>query len=251
MVIQAQGPATVDALAGRWRTARRVVVFTGAGMSTESGLADFRSNNGLWKQNRRFEQLASLDGLRDYPEEFDEFYRLRIQGLRDVSPHAGHLALADLERDGRVDCVITQNVDGLHQVAGSVRVLELHGSLRTVRCYRCAAQTDLAVYLSAEGAWCNRCGGKNRPGVVLFGESLDPRILEEAVSAARNCDLFVVLGSSLQVSPANSLPKLALAAGAELAIVNQDTTPLSAQAVVNLETRVGPALAEIQRTLSS
>jgi NAD-dependent deacetylase len=226
-------------------------VFTGAGMSTESGLADFRSNNGLWKQNRRFEQLASLDALTENPEEFDEFYRMRIQGLRDVAPHAGHFALADLERDGRVACVITQNVDGLHQAAGSVRVLELHGSLHRIRCQGCAAPTDISVYLSAEGSRCKRCGGKNRPGVVLFGEGLDPLIFEDALSAARSCDLFVVLGSSLQVSPANALPKIALAAGAELAIVNQETTPLAAQAVLNLNTRVGPVLAAVRRVLSS
>lgn len=219
-------------------------------MSTESGLPDFRGTAGVWKRNQSFEQLASLRGLTEHPDAFDEFYRLRIQGLADVAPHAGHLALAALQRAGRLDRLITQNVDGLHQVAGNQRVLELHGSLRSVRCQRCATRTEMAAFLTAEGSRCRQCGGKNRPEVVLFGEGLDAQTFDAAKRAAESCDLFVVLGSSLQVSPANALPELALKAGADLVIVNQDPTPLTARAALNLEQRIGPVLATIQQVLS-
>lgn len=209
-------------------------VFTGAGMSTESGLPDFRSAGGLWKQNRRFEELASTDAMeRAYPE-FVEFYRWRIEMLQGVEPHAGHLRLAQWQQEGRVHALVTQNVDGLHTRAGSPVVTELHGSLRLIRCQRCGAEADAERFLTDEGLRCESCGGKMRPGVVLFGEALPEAALRDAQRASEKSDLFVVLGSSLQVSPANVFPQVAKARGARLVIMNQEPTALDGLADLRL-----------------
>jgi NAD-dependent deacetylase len=230
-----------------WHNARRVVVFTGAGMSTESGLPDFRSAGGLWKQHRRFEELASVEALTRWPEEFDEFYRFRIQQALSHAPHAGHHVLAHLERMGRVTSVITQNVDGYHESAGSRNVLRLHGTLRSTRCQRCKRAWSIEHYLGTHAAYCE-CGGKLRPEVVLFGEMLDRDVLQRAVEDAQACDLFVVLGSSLLVSPANTLPELALRAGARLVIINRDPTPLTSRADLTISASIGPTLEAVAKT---
>ena len=173
-------------IASVWETAATTVVFTGAGMSTESGLPDFRSKQGLWKQ--RPESLATMAALQQTPDEFYFLYQWRIQQLWSVEPNAGHLALAQLEKAGRVSHLITQNVDGLHHRAGSSRVSELHGSLKTVSCLKCKSRFDSRQLLPKVEGWeadyqngsyhhgtecrCPACGGLLRPDVVLFGESL-------------------------------------------------------------------------------
>ena len=194
---------------------RRAVVFTGAGMSTESGLPDFRSNGGLWKQNRRFEELASREALESAYDEHVEFYRWRIEMLAAHAPNDGHRVVADWQRRGLVSTVVTQNVDGFHARAGATEVLELHGTLTTVRCNRCGGERPAAEFLEAAGLACE-CGGKRRPGVVLFGEALPEATLHAAWLASERAPLFLVLGSSLAVSPANLLPKAAVEAGAPL-----------------------------------
>jgi NAD-dependent deacetylase len=238
-------------LASLLRAARRTVVFTGAGMSTESGLPDFRSDGGLWKQSRRFEELASVEALTsDYPS-FVEFYRFRIRMLHSVRPNTGHELLADWQRRGLVHTIITQNVDGLHEEAGSRDVLNLHGTLRRIRCQRCDSDMPASAFLEEQGTRCGRCGGPMRPKVVLFGEALDAQVLEAAMGAARQADLFLVLGSSLQVSPANALPRLAVEhAGASLAIVNREPTPLASLSSVELRAAIGPSLAALDRLLT-
>lgn len=236
-------------LAQLWARCERVVVFSGAGMSTESGLPDFRSAGGLWQNNRRFEELASLDGLRRWPEEFRDFYRWRMQNLAAHAPHRGHEVIAELEATGHVQAVVTQNVDGFHEAAGSQRVLRLHGSLRSVRCKSCGSQASMESFMAEGGHLC-ACGHPMRPNVVLFGESLDTDVLQDAVRLSKNCDLFVVLGSSLVVSPANALPGFALAAGAALAIVNHDPTPFDAHASLVLHEQIGPVLNEVARELA-
>lgn len=223
-------------------------VFTGAGMSTESGLPDFRSNGGLWKQNRRFEELASVDALDNDYDEHVEFYRWRIAMLDGHAPHDGHRILADWQRRGLVDTIVTQNVDGFHSRAGATSVLELHGTLATVRCDRCAGERPAREFLAADGTRCG-CGGKRRPGVVLFGEALPAAVLEAAWQAARRARLFVVLGSSLVVSPANMLPQAAVAAGAKLVIVNRDPTPLDGAATLVISAPIGDTLREVARAL--
>jgi len=230
----------------RWlRESRFTAVFTGAGMSTESGLPDFRSAGGLWKQNRRFEELASTAALQhDFPE-FVEFYRWRIQMLQGVEPHAGHRLIAEWQREGRVQALITQNVDGLHARAGSPEVLELHGSLRMIRCQQCGTEADSERFLTDEGIHCARCGGKMRPGVVLFGEALPENALRKAQEASERAELFLVLGSSLQVSPANFFPQVAKAHGAKLVILNREPTAHDALADLRLDGAIGETLEQL------
>jgi NAD-dependent deacetylase len=232
-------------------TAKRCVVFTGAGMSTESGLPDFRSNGGLWRQNRRFEELASVEALESDYAEFLDFYRWRVEMLRSFRPHRGHEILAGWQRRGLIGPIITQNVDGFHEAAGAEQVLRLHGTLREVRCVGCHAKADSAVLLEQGGERCAACGDRRRPGVVLFGEMLDEAILASAFSESRSADLFIVLGSSLAVSPANMLPQAALSSGnAKLVIVNRDPTPLDRRASLTLATSIGPTLEAVDHRLN-
>ena len=210
-------------LAERILRGEGITVFTGAGMSTESGLPDFRSPQGLWK-DRDPREFATLWALERNPEAFREFYRWRIETLLAVQPNRGHHILAEWERRGIVRCVITQNVDGLHGMAGSRNVIPLHGDLRSLRCSRCRQEYGAELFLKRHE--CPDCGGALRPNVVLFGENLPERAMEEAEEAAASGGLFLVLGSSLTVSPANWYPRLARASGAFLAIVNAEPTPL-------------------------
>ena len=226
----------------------RAVVFTGAGMSTESGLPDFRSNGGLWKQNRRFEELASRDALETDYEEHVAFYRWRIEMLAGHEPNDGHRVVADWQRRGLVATVITQNVDGFHTRAGAQGVLELHGTLANVRCDRCGAERPAAEFLAAAGLAC-ACGGKRRPGVVLFGEALPTDTLRAAWTAAERAPLFIVLGSSLAVAPANLLPEMAVGRGAPLVIVNRDPTPLDGMATLVINAGIGETLRAVDRLL--
>ncbi|MEJ8547512.1 NAD-dependent protein deacylase [Brevibacillus borstelensis] len=205
--------------------ARHLVVFTGAGMSTESGLPDFRSaRTGLW-QGKDPARLASTDALFNNREEFVAFYRMRLERLYACQPHQGHLILAEWERRGHIKGIITQNVDGFHQRAGSRCVAELHGTLTTLTCIRCTKKYEAARYLEERGTVCE-CGGFLRPSVVLFGESLPESAFAQAVEWTERADLFLVLGSSLAVSPANWFPEQAKARGAKLVIVNRDATHL-------------------------
>jgi NAD-dependent deacetylase len=212
-------------------------------MSTESGLPDFRSAGGLWRNNRRFEELASTEALERAYDEFVAFYRWRIEELAKYAPHEGHRILARWQAAGRVQALITQNVDGFHQRAGSPRPFQLHGGLDHVRCQACGRQAPAERFLEVTA--CEACGGKLRPGVVLFGERLPMADFEGAERAARAADLFVVLGSSLLVSPANMLPQLAKAHGARLVIVNHDPTPLDGIADLVVHQAIGPTLAAV------
>jgi len=251
------------------------VVFTGAGMSTESGLPDFRSTNlgtlggfpnppatvrgeqsspaphargGLWKQNRRFEELASREALETDYDEHVAFYRWRIEMLAGHEPHDGHRVIADWQRRGLAGPIVTQNVDGFHARAGATNVLELHGTLTVVRCDRCGTERPAAEFLEAAGLTCT-CGGKRRPGVVLFGEALPAATLRAAWLAAERASLFIVLGSSLAVAPANLLPEAAVRAGAPLVIVNRDPTPLDDIATLVINESIGETLRAVDRLL--
>jgi len=201
---------------------KEVVVLTGAGMSTASGLPDFRGDQGLWK-NRDPRQLASIEAMRHNPEEFYEFYRYRIQALLGVKPNKGHEILAKWEREGLLLGIITQNVDRLHQQAGSAKVYELHGNLREVLCSLCGRTFDSVMLL--DQIECPECNGALRPNVVLFGELLPQEALAKAHELSMTCSCFLVLGSSLEVSPANQYPVMAKRKGAKLFIVNRTPTP--------------------------
>ncbi len=249
----------IQEIASAWHDSKVVIVFTGAGMSTESGLPDFRSAQGLWKQ--RPESLATLAAMRQTPDEFYFFYQWRIKQLWSVEPNAGHLALAQLESAGRVQYVITQNVDGLHHCAGSICVSELHGSLKTVSCIKCRGRYDSRQLLPQRDDWeaeyqsgfyqhgneclCPQCEGNLRPDVVLFGESLPEESWHISQRWSHKANLFVVIGSSLVVSPANYLPQIAVEDGAKLLIINQEATPLDHLATWTLRISAAEALKAI------
>ena len=219
----------------------RVVIFSGAGLSTESGLQDFRSKDGIWSQADPTE-LASVGALERNYDRFLEFYKARLYIPESVQPNIGHKLIAEWEKDGYVEGVITQNVDRLHQKAGSVNVAELHGSLEPVRCHCCGKIWDKQMFL--EGKSCD-CGGRLRPSVVLFGEMLPEEPLARADEWSSNCDTFIVLGSSLVVSPANHFPRQAKRCGAKLVIINRDVTPLDHIADLVVHESIGAYLQKV------
>ncbi|SOC37352.1 SIR2 family NAD-dependent protein deacylase [Ureibacillus acetophenoni] len=181
------------------------IVLTGAGMSTESGIPDFRSRSGWWnKIDPR--TVATVDALENYYDLFHEFYSYRIKSLEKYSPHEGHEILAGWESKGLLDCVATQNVDGFHQIAGNKKVYELHGTITTVRCHSCNRPSQLNDFLNKEN--CKHCKGKLRPNVVLFGENLPEKSWMSSLNHIRNADLTIVIGTSLEVYPVNQLPTM-------------------------------------------
>lgn len=210
-------------------SSRKTLVFTGAGMSSESGMATFRGKDGLWNNSSALD-LSSIDGLRSSPEKVWEWYGKRFIARAEVLPHPGYHALARLQdRRGRLP-VITQNVDGLHQAAGLREVYELHGSMRTVSCLSaCGYKADFDEgILEALPPICPCCGDVLRPDVVLFGESLPESVVREAYDLAGNwADLLLVVGTSLLVWPAAGIPWEALQAGAEVIELNPEPTSLS------------------------
>ncbi|PJE93746.1 NAD-dependent deacetylase [Streptomyces carminius] len=215
-----------------------VAILSGAGISTDSGIPDYRGPNGLWRTDPDAEKLVTYSYYMADPEIRRRSWRLRLTGpaLR-ARPNAGHEAVVRLERAGVPVRVITQNVDGLHQLAGlpERKVLELHGTARTVVCTRCRARSEMEKALERVRAGvadpeCLRCGGILKPATVMFGEALDPAVLAEALGTARACEVFLAVGTSLQVEPAASLARVAAEHGARLVIVNADPTPYDALA---------------------
>jgi NAD-dependent deacetylase len=240
--------APVVALAELLASAHGVWALTGAGMSTESGLPDYRGPAGMWR-NRRFEELASIEAMRSEPAEFWEFYRLRLDVLGDAKPNAGHDALARLERGGVLRGIATQNVDGLHQAAGSNHLHELHGSLLHVRCRSCGIELSTEIArerwaVDPDGVPHCDCGEVLGPGVVLFGEAL-PLAIEHAFSLAAECDVALALGTSLAVFPAAHLPLVTVERGGRLAIVTHGGTQFDELAHVCIDARLGDVLPQV------
>ena len=219
----------------------RTVIFSGAGLSTESGLQDFRSKDGIWAHADPT-QLASIGALERNYAQFLDFYKARLYVPESVQPNIGHKLAAEWESKGYVDGIITQNVDRLHQKAGSVKVAELHGSLEPVRCHSCGKIWDKQYFL--DGKSCV-CGGKLRPSVVLFGEMLPDGPLALADEWSSDCETFIVLGSSLVVSPANYFPRQAKNHGANLIIINRDGTPLDHIADLVVHESIGAYLEKV------
>lgn len=206
-----------------FEASNQVVIFTGAGMSTESGLPDFRSKDrGLWEKFNP-DELANIQALIDNAEEFTSFYQHRLADIDQHQAHVGHYVLAKYEQEGKISGIITQNVDGFHHDGGSKNVKELHGSFRDLYCHDCKKSYTRDTYLKPT-SYCE-CGGTIRPGIVLFGEMLPQDTFKEAEDLAEQADLFIVLGSSLTVSPANMFPLLARERGAKLVIINREPTP--------------------------
>ena len=212
-------------LAERFGSARRAVFFGGAGVSTASGIPDFRSADGLYHQHFRYppEEMLSHGFFVSHTEEFFDFYRERMICLT-ARPNQAHVKLAELERSGHLAAVVTQNIDGLHQAAGSRTVHELHGSVHRNVCTRCGATYSAEWVLATEGVpHCERCGGLVKPDVVLYGEQLDEDVLLASVRAIQKADLLVIGGTSLVVYPAAGL--VDYFNGDEVVIVNRDPTP--------------------------
>ncbi len=240
-----QGKSEIIQLTQLLKKASHAVALTGAGMSTESGLADFRSPGGLW-QGKDPMQLASFQAMQDNYGEFREFYLWRVQKLKEAAPHRGHQILAEWEKEGFLKAVFTQNVDGFHQQAGSKEVLELHGSLHRFSCVKCSASFSPEEF--EKDVACAHCNGKLRPGVVLFGEGLPQKPWEEATRHLEQADFFLVVGTSLAVAPVNQLPLFFEGRGPQV-LINRESPPLSSLFDLILQGSAGEILSQVNRIL--
>ncbi len=241
-------------LAALLRERQPCVVLTGAGVSTESGIPDFRSPTGIWAQYDPME-YATIEAFRRDPVKVWDFYGTRLGVLLEAEPNAAHEALAELERLGYIRAVITQNIDRLHEAAGSRNVIEVHGSIRTSSCLACGERVDLDEVVrlleDAPAPPCPRCGEILKPDVVMFGELLPVEAIDRAFELAREARLLLVVGSSLEVHPVAGLPYETLAAGGELAIVNRGPTALDDRAGLTLNTSAGEALRTVMDELAA
>lgn len=221
-----------------------VVFFGGAGVSTESGIPDFRSVDGLYNQKYKYppEQIISHTYYKHYPEEFFEFYKDKMI-VTDAQPNAAHIRLAQLEAEGHVQAVITQNIDGLHQMAGSKEVLELHGSIHRNYCERCHKFYDLDYIVQSEGVPRCQCGGIVKPDVVLYEEGLDQHTMQRAISFIRNADVLIIGGTSLVVYPAAGM--IDYFRGNTLAVINKSPTPRDRQADILIQDSIGKVFTKI------
>jgi len=223
-----------------------VAVFSGAGLSTESGLQDFRSRTGLWAEADPME-MCSIDTVLNNYENFCSFYKARLYVPESIKPNVGHEIIARWEQKGLLTGVITQNIDRLHQRAGSKNVAELHGSMIPVRCQSCGKQYNTDEEF-LNGKRCE-CGGKLRPGIVLFGEMLPNEALTLADRWSTRCDTFIVFGSSLTVSPANYFPRQAKQCGAKLVIINRDETAMDYLADLVVHEGIGDYLTKVDNKI--
>lgn len=222
------------------------VFFGGAGMSTESGIPDFRSATGIYNQklHKTFlpEEMASHRFFVNHPEEFFEFYRERFVYL-DAKPNAGHLALGELEQRGVLSAVVTQNIDGLHQIAGSKVVYELHGSIRRSYCVKCHAQYDIDFIMNNKPVpYCEHCGGIVKPDVVLYGENLDDETVSNSIRAIADADTLIIGGTSLIVYPAAGL--IDYFKGRHLILINKTETRADSDAELVIREPIGATLSK-------
>ena len=236
---------SAERLANLIRERQPCVVLTGAGVSTESGIPDFRSPTGLWAQFDPLE-FGSIEAFRRDPRRVWSFYKPRVSMLTDAQPNPAHIALAELEQHGLVQAVVTQNIDLLHERAGSREVVEVHGSIRTATCPGCGARYELeqvlALLAEADAPACPACGEIVKPDVVFFGELLPPEAIDRAYKLARAAALMLVVGSALEVYPIAGLPEETLAAGGKLAIINRGPTPYDGRANLRIDGRAGEVL---------
>jgi NAD-dependent deacetylase len=235
---------TITTLVDWMNDSNSTVILTGAGMSTESGIPDFRSQSGWW-QNIDPRTVASVDSLQHNYELFREFYQMRIEALANVEPHIGHHILADWEQRGLVTLIATQNVDQLHQKSGIKKIAELHGNILTIRCNSCGKPHSQEHFL--EQAVCTYCTGKLRPNVVLFGETLPEEAWNRAFSEIQNADLVIVIGTSLEVYPVNQLPTMAKG---KLAYINLDVNRNNRDFDLVLQGSAGEVLTKINQKLT-
>ena len=241
----------VDKVAALILQANRVVVFTGAGISTESGIPDFRSPGGIWTKfdpdDFTIQKFMSSEKTRRMQ------WQMMAEGslLKDAEPNQAHHAVAELEKLGKLTCVITQNIDNLHQKAGNSpdKVFELHGNMKLVRCMGCGERFPIEDILQRlpeeEIPDCHFCRGILKPDAVFFGESLPQKALNDATHHSRNCDLFIVVGSTLVVYPAAYMPMYAVESGAKLVIINLSSTPVDSHATALISSKAGEAMERI------
>lgn len=226
-------------------SSRSIVFFGGAGVSTESGIPDFRSTDGLYHQQWRYppEVILSHTFYESNPAEFFRFYRAKLLAP-DAKPNAAHKKLAELERGGRLRSVVTQNIDGLHQAAGSRRVWELHGSVLRNRCMSCGKLWPVSAVAESSGVPRCACGGVIKPDVVLYEEGLDQQTLEDAVFYISHADLLIIGGTSLAVYPAAGL--IDYYRGNKLVLINKSTTPMDARADLLIQAGLGDVFGQIE-----
>ena len=245
------GPAEIAEMLSR---SHATVVFTGAGMSTESGIPDFRSPGGIWTKYQpvMFQDFISSASARH------DYWTQKSEGHRDFAqakPNVGHALLAEWEKDGHVSAVITQNIDGLHQQAGSQRVLELHGTAREVSCLSCDYRHDADEYVTnfleqQTVPDCPQCGGLLKHATISFGQALPISVMEESQQLCLAADLIMVLGTSLTVRPAADLPHLAVQQGAKLVIINRTSTHLDSRAANVIHAGIGESLESIATAMA-
>jgi NAD-dependent deacetylase len=243
----------IKAIASDIKTSKHIVIFTGAGISVESGIPAYRGEKGLW--NKYDPNIyANITYFLQDPSYYWNFFReVRYPMLKKARPNKAHLALAELERVGNLKTVITQNIDGLQQEAGSSSVIELHGTTRIIYCLNCSQEYSMDEGFSMLQAkippLCSECKGKLRPAVVFFGESLNPQILGLAFEEAENCDFLLAVGSSLVVHPAADIPRIAKQRGAFLAIINIEKTPLDTIADYVINDEAGKIVPQIVQSV--
>ncbi|MEA2567076.1 MAG: NAD-dependent deacetylase [Actinomycetota bacterium] len=237
-------------IAGWIRDSRYVMALTGAGISTESGIPDFRGPDGVWTRDPKAERLSHIDAyLADPSVRIESWQRRMAHPAWTASPNSGHIALADLERRGRLQSLVTQNIDGLHALAGTSPdiLVEIHGTMRDVACLSCgergpAQATFRRVRAGEEDPPCLSCGGILKSATISFGQALVPEDLERAQLAAATCDVFLAIGSTLKVYPVAYLPQIAVESGARLVILNAQATPFDPYADAVLRQPIGEAL---------
>ncbi|UZJ78350.1 NAD-dependent deacylase [Fictibacillus sp. KU28468] len=215
------------------------VLLTGAGLSTESGIPDFRSQNGLWK-NYDPAYVSSIDALEDHYDLFHEFYSLRLQDVETCFPHQGYEVLSRLQELNLIHAIATQNVDGFHLRSGGRNVHELHGSLSKIYCHTCHKEHSAAAF--KEGTACS-CGGKLRPSIVLFGELLPEQVWQQAITAIEQSNLVIVIGTSLQVYPVNQLPSMTKG---KKVLINQEPTAMDHLFDLSIYSSAKDSLVEIE-----
>lgn len=237
------------------KKSRYVVAFTGAGISAEAGIPTYRGKGGLWDKYDP-NLYANIDYFLQDPSYYWNFFReVRYPLLKKAGPSPGHLALAEMEAVGNLKTVITQNIDGLHQAAGSTSVVELHGTTRVILCMTCSQEYTMekafSLVMEELPPRCSKCQGRLRPAVVFFGESLDPHVLRSAHEEAGKCDLLLVVGSSLVVYPAAGIPLVARRNGATLVIINREKTGLDHEAEFIIQGKAGDVLPRIIQRLKA
>ncbi|MBM4445772.1 MAG: NAD-dependent deacylase [Chloroflexi bacterium] len=247
----------VDKVAALIVEADRVVVFTGAGVSTESGIPDFRSPGGIWSRfdpdDFTIQKFMSSEKTRRMQ------WQMMAEGslLKDADPNQAHHAVAELEKLGKLTCVITQNIDNLHQKAGNSqdKVFELHGNMKWIRCMSCDNRLPIEDILQRltkeEIPDCHLCHGILKPDAVFFGEALPQKTLNDAIHYSRNCDLFIVIGSTLVVYPAAYMPTYAVESGAKLVIINLTSTPMDSKATACINSKAGEVMVKIVERVRS